>query len=201
MSCTNLNVSKHIESFLKFYNQARAEYTYCYNNQDVSDSYQVSEDGVLTKYTGILTELTVPSTINGIEIVAVGESAFASTIVEKVILADTIKTIGVAAFEGVETLKYIVGVGVEIIDMYAFNGCVNLTTLTDIEFPNLQEIGKYAFYHASSLKDVNLSSVEFIDDWAFGMDGVSARSLVNINFPNVKVVEKTTFFLNLYLKH
>ena len=31
MSCTNLNVSKHIEAFLKFYNQARAEYTYCYN--------------------------------------------------------------------------------------------------------------------------------------------------------------------------
>lgn len=37
MSCTDLNVSKNLESFLSFYNEANSIYTYCYNKVNECD--------------------------------------------------------------------------------------------------------------------------------------------------------------------
>ena len=78
----------------------------------------------VTGYSGNQTELTIPSQIDGLEIVAIGESAFAGSNVIKLTIPDTVTTIDWFAFSGCNDLIEItIPSSVSLIGYGAFDGC------------------------------------------------------------------------------
>lgn len=103
-------------------------------------SYRFVDGGIeVYQYDGVPGKsLTVPQTIDGHTVVAVGERFLAScAVVEKVVLPDTVKTIGADAF----------------------NGCASLTTL---HIPKaVTDIGERAFAGCGKLKNLTCDSESF----------------------------------------
>ena len=108
--------------------------------------YTVNDDGdvEITKYIGNRTTVSVPSSINGMKVVAIGNKAFQLSKVERVTLPDTVSMIGDKAF-------------------------ASCTYLSSIAIPDsVTSIGSQAFYYCSSLADLTMSkNVTSIGDYAF----------------------------------
>ena len=101
----------------------------------------IIEDGVLKKYTGYDTEITIPDGVT-----VIGKKAFKSNSMRKVVMPESVIEIGDSAFYGCLYLEE-----------------VQLS-------PELQTIGKYAFY-LCKLKSIEIpSSVKVIGDQSFGFD-------------------------------
>ena len=170
-----------------------SQMTYCFYGQDIDGAYTVSEDGVLTSYNGILTEVVVPKTVNGITITSIGANAFTSSNVTMVTLPSSVIEIGAYAFQGCSTIQTVYGPNVQTIDMYAFNTCSQFRNLTDSYFPELLTIGKYAFYQCYNLRPISLSKVTKVDYWAFGMKNVNPDYLTSITLPEAKIIAEGAF--------
>lgn len=96
-------------------------------------TYTTSNGAVtITKYTGTATEITIPNTIDGTTVTAIGASAFSgSETLSKITLPNTIQTIGAYAFINCTALSSInLPEGLTSIYAYAFQGCTALTSLT-----------------------------------------------------------------------
>ena len=97
--------------------------------------YTTDDDGnaTITGFSGNATALTIPTTLDGYPVVAIGNNAFKNlTQIRVVTIPEGIVTIGDSAFYG----------------------CTNLTS---VSFPNsLTEIGHDAFYNCKSLTNVEL---------------------------------------------
>ncbi len=94
---------------------------------------------VITKYSGTAETVTIPSTINGIKVCVIGDSAFkGNTKVKKVILPDTIIDLQISAF----------------------HGCTNLETINTPD--SLKVIRSNCFENCSKLKSFNFNKVEII---------------------------------------
>ena len=118
-------------------------------------TYTVSGDNVtITGYTGTLTELTIPSTIEGKTVTAIGASAFTfcSSLV-KVTLPNSVTKIGSSAFNTCSNLTSVnIPTGVTVIEPFTFQQC---SSLTDIDLhENITAVGKYAFANCSALKTI-----------------------------------------------
>lgn len=108
--------------------------------------YQNSEDEiVINSYTGNPVDLEIPKEIDGLKVVAIGNSAFA---------------------ENIDLKKVHIPSSVKIIDNYAFAGC---TSLKSVKIDSgLTTIGYRAFYKCTYLNKVELpNTLEKIDDEAF----------------------------------
>ncbi len=107
----------------------------------------IDENGIVTGLTtthGIpasLTRLIIPSSINGVTIVGIADSAFKDNkVLQTVIIPDTVKTIGANAFDCCSKLNYLtIGKGVETIGNDAFSDTVmmkeinfNATAMNDL---------------------------------------------------------------------
>jgi len=122
-------------------------------------SYKVENDGIaITGYKGEIKYVVIPSEIDGLPVVAIGNSAFMEKNLINVVIPNSVKTI-----EG---------------DAFAYN------KLTDIVIPDSVEIiGKWAFYYNELSKVVILGSVK-IDTAAF-MNNPLPESNVEIHGSNV----------------
>ena len=117
----------------------------------------------LTKYSGTASSLSVPSTIDGYPIVAIGSGAFEDcTGLTSVILPDSITQIGSGAFRNCSRLKRIeLPAKLEFLDQEAFAHCTSLSyikipkTLTRAYAWNGRGIDGI-FYGCTSLKTVTL---------------------------------------------
>lgn len=69
---------------------------------------------------------------------------------------------------------------------YAFYGC---RWLTDISFPQVDEIYQYAFYQCTELINIDLPLVTSIDVYAF----YKCSSLINVNLPLLKETYNSSF--------
>ena len=115
-------------------------------------------------YTGTATELTIPETIEGYPVTAIGVTAFSRMDkLESVTLPDGVLTISQYAFQKCTALKTVdLGNSLITVGDYAFDGCTGLTFL---ELPDTVEtIKAYAFQDCSSLGGitypVNLKTVD-----------------------------------------
>ncbi len=101
--------------------------------------YVVTEDGnaQITYYTGSLSELVIPSEIDGYTVTSIADYAFYDcTVLTSVVLPETVTSVGA----------------------YAFYCCDVLETITIPE--SVTEIGKKAFAQATALADVYYGSTE-----------------------------------------
>ena len=142
------------------------DFTYTINNGTIT----------ITKYTGAGGEVIIPSTINGLPVTSIGQSAFVtyppmdppySTNVISVVIPDSVTTIGDRAFMGCAGLTNVaIPNSVTSIGELAFAACIGLSSIT---IPNtLVSIEFGAFIACGSLTDVTIpNSVVSIGERAF----------------------------------
>ena len=142
----------------------------------------VIEDGAatLTKYNGRDSSPEIPSEIEGVPVIAMGDEVFAQNKrINSVVIPDTITTLGNGIFEnctelsivtlpaaleripskafaGCNAIKVIqIPYGVKTIGSSAFNGC---TSLSFVEIPDsVTTIGSEAFQNCSGLSEMSIS--------------------------------------------
>jgi hypothetical protein len=117
----------------------------------------------ITRYIGTNTALIIPSTINGLPVIAVGDRAFVNSSITSVTIPNSVTSIGSGAFEWSGLSDVTIPNSVTNIGNYAFYGC-SLQNAT-IESG---AIGDYAFYDCIGLTNVTLgTNVVSIGDYAF----------------------------------
>ena len=96
--------------------------------------YSLDEDGnaTITGYSGSVSALAIPQTIDGHKVVAIGKGAFKGTCLVNVTIPDTVTEIGYSAFEDCKQLS-----------------SVSLSS-------NLTELGSGAFLNCSSLTSIRI---------------------------------------------
>ncbi|MDE7095631.1 MAG: leucine-rich repeat protein, partial [Anaeroplasmataceae bacterium] len=170
------------------------EKIYRFGDQDLENCFIVNQaTGGLVYYKGILENLTVPQTINGVTIKTICSGAFTATNVVNVILTSTVTEIESSAFRDCKNIETVKGPNVKSIGNYAFQGCSNFMYLNDTYFPELTKIGAYAFYQCSSLRDIALSKVEVVDSNAFYMRNTDPKYLKSINLPSAIIISDFAF--------
>lgn len=144
----------------------------------------------------------------------IGENMFASTILENILLPQSIISIDTFAFENCQKLSNLtISEGITSIGEGAFRGCISLshialpstvtsinqfafsgcTYLGSISIPeNVTSIEDYTFYNCTYLKDITIpNNVTYIGTSAFN----GCRSLPGINIPDgVTAIKYQTFF-------
>ncbi|EGS31701.1 copper amine oxidase N-terminal domain protein [Peptoniphilus sp. oral taxon 375 str. F0436] len=153
-----------------------------------SQDFQVDEaTGTLTKYTGKAESVTVPSEINGVKIVKIGEGAFEELFYLKhVVLPDGITELADSAFDNDQFLESVrLPDTITKIGNHVFDDC---SRLKDINIPkNLKEIGDYAFAECAFESIVIPDTVTKIGASAFA-DAVNLKKVVLPK--NIEVLEE-----------
>ena len=121
----------------------------------------------ILKYTGSSSNVTIPSSINGLLVAYIGPAFLGNTTVTTVKLPDTIVEIEGNAFRGAALLKKInFPDHLSVIGDSAFSFCTNLSS--DVVLPSgFTSIGMVAFNHCSSIKSVSLPSTTLLSDMSF----------------------------------
>lgn len=131
--------------------------------------------GTITSYTGSASTVTIPRSVSGTAVTAIGRQAFMNnTTVTSVTMPSGITSIGLQAFSGCSSLSSVTMPStLNSIGMAAFYGC---TSLRSVSIPSgTQSIGDEAFASCSELKTITIpDSVTSIADDAFdGCDGLT----------------------------
>lgn len=142
-------------------------------------SYTVSNgEATITKYNGAYAMIRIPSTLGGYPTVAIGDDAFAYSVLTSVVLPINITTIGDRAFYNSYNLTSVIIMGSNLatIGDYAFSAC----GLTSMVLPDsVTTIGRLAFNRCDVLTSVTIGNkVTDISDGAFSM----CPSLTSITF-------------------
>ncbi|WP_455259052.1 leucine-rich repeat protein [Ruminococcus sp.] len=139
-------------------------------------TYILLDDGTaeITGCTNITTDLTIPSTLDGISVTSIGENAFEDngTLVNLVI-SEGVKNVGQNAFAG---------------NIFEDD---NKSVLTSVKLPeSLETIGNYAFRSNYKLSSINFpASLTSIGNNAFGM----CNSLTSVNLHRGISLKKNVF--------
>lgn len=137
-----------------------------YNNFE----YQVNSAGtyVITGYNNFKNDyITIPETINGIKVTAVGKGAFRNkSNINTVKIPESVTSISSNAFYGCKNLaSVILSSSVKSIGSKAFSMC---TSLTGINLQNVQTVGEHAFYGCKNLTNLYCgNALKVIGAYAF----------------------------------
>ncbi len=152
----------------------------------------IDNEVTITKYKGTAAEVTIPESINGCPVTAIGDYAFEKKqTVTSVTIPSLVESIGLYAFSNCSKLTTVTFSGsvLRTINAYAFNACSKLTGiifpeslcyigdcafytctgLTSIDIPkNFTAFERYSFYGCSNLKTVTMAdSVNMIRQHTF----------------------------------
>jgi uncharacterized repeat protein (TIGR03803 family) len=135
----------------------------------------------ITKYTGANTEVSIPSTINGLPVTSIGDAVFFyCTVLTSVAIPSSVISIGNEAFCYCYSLTNVtIPDSVTSIGDLAFYDCTNLANIT---IPNsVTNIGTGAFAGCSRLTSVTIPNyITSIADCAFGW----CYTLTSVTIPN-----------------
>lgn len=155
-------------------------------SESEEDDYDINILGYITGYYGTKEELVIPEIIKGTTVKGIASSAFEDNeYVRTIVLPDTAVEINMKAFSGCEKLEAISGDGITNVGINAFADCASLT---DIDFPNLEKIGEYAF-SGSSLKEADCPKVTDLGINAFN----GCCKLETVKLPAVETVSIGAF--------
>ena len=155
-----------------------------------SDCYTYTTSGSTATITGTSTctgAITVPSTLGGKTVVAIGVYAFGSeSAVTSITLPDTVTTINTYSFYQMPVLTYLnLGNGVATLGTYNVYGCPQLTTL--ILGTGFRTLDTYAFTGNSSLTTINLpDGTTSINTYAFGNNAAVTTVTIPASVVNVE---------------
>lgn len=131
--------------------------------------YESFYDGiVITEYTGVESNVTIPDTIDGKAVVKIGTSVFeGNEQLTSVTIPDSVEGIGWYAFRYCDNLTTVtLGNGVKYIEGCAFEDCRSLVNITIGD--GVTSIGSGAFSGCDKLKSVKFGNkVRYISDGAF----------------------------------
>ncbi len=136
--------SRQMAGPARFYRIFWLPFTYITNNGGIT----------ITKYIGPVGDVTIPDTITGLPVTAIGPDAFVNeTNMARVTIPNSVTTIGGRAFQSCTNLSNItIPRNVTTIGMDAFRNCISLT---NIAMPaSITDIGDSAFYNCSRLTGV-----------------------------------------------
>ena len=145
-----------------------------------------NEEVTITGYIGIATDLTIPDTINGMPVVAIGINAFENgATLKSITIPDSVVMIDTFAFSGCDVLERItLGRGVKIINDYSF---ADLENMSYNEYENGYYIGNeenpYLAFVCPQYRDVE--TVTFHPDTTIicGYAFEHCKALQEISFP------------------
>ena len=136
-------------------------------------------------YDGYDAHIEIPNIYNGLRVIGIAESAFrGNTLVESIIIPNSIEFIGAHAFEGCTSLgSFTLPQSVTEIAEYTFFGCTSLAEIIlGAANSRLASIGSYAFFGCTALTALDISDsavrLDSIGDHAFSY--CSALSSVNL---------------------
>jgi hypothetical protein len=149
----------------------------------------------ITAYLGTASAIDIPSEVGGLQVISIGDSAFADTSLTSVNIPDGVISIGTSAFENCPAIINIPGT-VGTIEARAFYGC---TGLTGADIPNgATTIGDYAFAYCTSLRSITIpDSVNSIGTGAFHSD--PALTQINVGSGNTNFVSSNNILYNAAL--
>lgn len=136
-------VAYNENSLIQYSDEIECEYQIFTEGTD--DMFEIDENGCITQYKnkGAITNLSVPSEINGIPVKTFTGQIFNDNIISKIIFPDTLKEIPEKAFYENTNLYYVNTGGAKIIQKSAFYQC--RYSLHTIDMPKVTEIAGYAF--------------------------------------------------------
>lgn len=162
------------------------------------DDFTIDANGTITSFNGVPEDnryMSIPETINGITVTAIGESVFRlNKALRMLILPENCKIVGTKAFENCTALALFRGDGVETIDDYAFNYC---QSMTDVILPSLNTIGKYSFGRCHKINSFTNELITEVPDYGFYM----CYRLYSVDLPNVTTIGKNAFQSCQFLQH
>lgn len=134
--------------------------------------------------------LTVPSTLGGYSVVAIGARAFEYCDFSTIILPDTVRTIGEYAFYYCTALKSVtLPSGLTTLGRYAFAYCSSLTSVTIPE--GITRLEYSTFYKCTALKTVTVpDSVTYMSGSVFG--GCTALESICLPFVGITAAANGT---------
>ncbi len=191
--------------------------TYIIENQDTDNCFVV-ENGVLTKYNGVLSDVAVPENVDGQIVTAIGIDAFeGNKTVTSIALPQTVTEIGENAFADCVNLENVDANAVTMLSNGAFYGCASLksvnfdaavtvgescfegcTVLESVTLPNATEILAYAFFECESLEKISAPNVKSLGEGAF----YGCTNLVDaqLDFANMTAMGDGAFYMCNALK-
>ena len=120
--------------------------------------YSLDKDGnaTITGYSGSVSALAIPQTIDGHKVVAIGDDAFSGSCLVNVTIPDTVTEIGGWAFANTNLNSITIPDSVTQIGKSAFSA----SKLESIRIPDtVTGIGEHAFNGCTELKDVTLPNI------------------------------------------
>lgn len=135
-------------------------------------SYEHTPNGiVITGLTlfDIPESITIPAYIEGKPVVKIGNSAFKTLAIRRVILPETVKELGSYAFSDCTRLVSISAPSAAAIGYRCFENCKGLVT---VDLPSAVSFGSYCFFGCSSLDAVDLPSATDIGSSCFSNSGI-----------------------------
>ena len=175
--------------------------------QSTDDMFEIDENGCITQYKnkGAITNLSVPSEINGTPVNTFTDQVFNDGTIKKIIFPDTLEEIPEKAFYKNTNLYYVNTGGAKIVQQNAFYQC--RYSLHTLELPNVTEIASNAFNSCfgfySSYFHINAPQLKVIQRRAFYnceliivapqletlyVNGFEQGSLCNAIFPNLTTI-------------
>ena len=146
------------------------------------------DTGTIIEYIGSDTSISIPSTINGIQVTKIDEWAFYDLSISKVIIPNSITSIGESAFDLNQLTSVVIPNSVTDIGAFAFD----TNQLTSIILPNsVTYIGGYAFSNNQLTSVVIPNSITEISASVF-----DNNQLTSIIIPNSVTTIGNTAFVN-----
>lgn len=149
---------------------------------DSDENFAISNDGIITKYNGNISDLYVPETINGITVTGFDKGAFNTVI--GLTLPKTVTEIPASAFSTNSIIEFVRGEGIVTVKSSAFSQ----SNIMYVEFPAAEYIQAYAFYAASKFCSGYFPNVEIIEGDAF-----SYSRIISFYGPEVQEIDDGAF--------
>lgn len=149
---------------------------------DSDDNFEITNDGIVTKYNGNISDLYVPETINGIEVTGFSKGAFNTVI--GLTLPETVTEIPVSAFAKNSTIEFVRGEGIVTVKSGAFSQ----SNIMYVEFPVAECIQDQAFNLAAKFCVGYFPNVKIIEGDAF-----SYSRIISFYGPEVQEIDDSAF--------
>lgn len=128
------------------------------------DFYDINMLGYITAYYGSDKDVIVPDVIKDTVVKGIGIGAFNNNRhIQNLVLPDSCEKVNASAFKDCSSLVSISGTGIKAVATSAFEN----SSVETVVFPNMENIGTYAFSGCSNLSSIKLSKVKEIGSYAF----------------------------------